>query len=276
MTRRGRASSHRPSINWERPLSGALDAADPKPPISASAADKKNYAERLSRGLARVLADALRARFPKITPDSEGGSQESPVGADSGKKRLDVKVWDDQLGLVLNVSIKTYSFADWKAKQKTASRYTKNMKRNDFELRAEADVVHRRQPYAVLIALMFMPIASARDGDPKAKSKTDKSSFAHAVLTLRTRTGRLEPEHRFDKFERVFIGLYEPDGNDRGATRFFDVSKAPPRHGPPREETTLSLSELVDVIYEVVTDRNELEPEWDEAELLVEETAVDA
>src|SRR5688572_11145747 len=104
-------ASRRPSVNWDQPILVALEGADPKPRINASAPDKKNYAERLSRHLARVLADGLRAKFPKVTPDSAGGSQESLVGADSGHKKLDVKAWDDQLGLVLSVSIKTYSFA---------------------------------------------------------------------------------------------------------------------------------------------------------------------
>jgi hypothetical protein len=266
-----RKRRQRTSIDWDHPIRSALEAADPKPAISAARDTKKNYAERLSRELARVMADGLRAKFPDITPDIEGGGQESLVGADRGRKRLDVKAWDKQLGLVLNVSIKTYSFPDWSPSRKRASRYTKNMKRNDFELRAEADVVHRRQPYAVLIAVMFMPIASSRDGNPDAKNDTNKSSFAHSVLTLRGRTGRKDPDDRFDKFERVYIALYEGDGERRGETRFFEVGLRPPRNGAPRSESTLTFQELLDVIYKVVAERNELEPEWDEAELLIDE-----
>ena len=44
---------------------------------------------------------------------------------------------------------------------------------------------------------------------------------------------------RYDLFERVFIGLYEQHGADRGAVRFFDVDAPPPRNGRPPDETTI-------------------------------------
>jgi hypothetical protein len=159
--------------------------------------------------------------------------------------------------LLLNVSIKTYSFQDWDERKQVAGRYTKNIKRNDLELRDEADVVHRRQPYAVLVALLFQPTGAAQDG------KVDKSSFAHAVLTLRRRSGRTSPgDIRVDLFERVYIGLYEYDGPSRGSVRFFDVMKNPPKVGIPALQNTLSFQELMDDIGALVRDRNWPEEEW--------------
>ena len=73
-------------------------------------AEKKNYAQRLSNGLAQVVANALRDDFPDVTPTADGAGQESTVTVDKGQKRLDVKVSDSALGLILSVSIKTYSF----------------------------------------------------------------------------------------------------------------------------------------------------------------------
>ena len=272
MTPRSPQRGQAVDIDWEAPLGNALEASEPKPALDAPREDKKNYAERLSRNLARVVADGLRAKFPSVTPGAEGRAQEAPVGADRGRKRLDVKVWDDELGLVLSVSIKTYSFQDWDPARKRAGRYTKNIKRNDYELRAEADVVHRRQPYAVLFALMFMPITSCDDGDPTAARDEMKSSFAHAVLTLRQRTGRADADdRRTDLFEKVYIGLYEVDGRRRGAVRFFDVQNAPPRNGRPPAGNTLSFRQLLDEIERVVAARNQTEPVWGEAEVVVDE-----
>jgi hypothetical protein len=254
------------SIDPNSPLRGALDKAGPKPAPNAARDLKKNYAERLSRNLAILMANGLRQRFPHITPGPHGTDQESVVGGDRGRKRLDVKVWDDELGLVLSISIKTYSFQDWDQKRKRAGRYTKNISRNDLELRGEADTVHRRQPYAVLFGIMFMPINACDDG------VRDKSSFAHAVLTFRKRGGRADPDDkRFDLFERVFIGLYDQDGDTRGHVRFFDVMDHPPRNGRPRADAMLSFAQLLDVVDDEVATRNQTKPIWGEAELVIDE-----
>jgi hypothetical protein len=66
-----------------------------------------------------------------------------------GQKRLDVKVWSDMKGLELLISIKTITFRDYNKKYDRVGRYTKNMVRNDHELRLEASTIHHRQPYSV-------------------------------------------------------------------------------------------------------------------------------
>lgn len=233
----------------DHPLRQALDRAGEKPPPDGDQAAKKNYAQRLSNHLAQTLADALRPYFPTVTPAADGTGQEAAVGVARGQKRLDVKVTDQTLGLLLSVSIKTYSFQDYSPSRKRLGRWTKNIVRNDHELRGEAMVLHQRQPYSVLIGVMFEPLAITEDGNPASTSDVGKSSFAHHVTTLSKRAGRgKRPVHgitgdawvdvgaedpRYDLFERVFIGLYQPEGEDRGAVRFFDVEQAPPRNGPP-------------------------------------------
>lgn len=241
----------------DRALLGSLDAAEPRPPFDAERGEKKNYAERLSRRLAEFVADALRQWFPDASP-VEGKGHETEIGGDTGTKRIDVAVWDRQQGLRLDVSIKTYSFRDWSPKNKKAGRFTKNMVRNDHELRAEADTIHRRQPYSVMVAIMFMPYESCDDG------KSDKSSFAHAVITFRKRAGRSDPDHpRFDRFEAVFIGLYEHEGPQRGYARFFDVTRNPPRQGRPKDGDLLAFSELIAKIKHIHDVRNDIaEPDW--------------
>ncbi|MFC9789060.1 hypothetical protein [Rhodococcus sp. NPDC127528] len=260
------------------PLRRALDGAGDKPDARAERDAKKNYAQRLSNELAQTVADALRPTYPDITPTATGAGQEAQIDVVKGRKRLDVKTIDPTLGLVLCVSIKTYSFQDYSPKSGRLGRWTKNVVRNDHELRGEAMVLHQRQPYSVLIAVMFEPYATCDDGDPAKTSDTGKSSFAHHVMTLSKRSGRgKRPVHglserawvdlgaedtRYDLFERVFIGLYETDGPDRGAVRFFDVEEAPPRNGRPTVKQTLSFDEFVAIVRGEVERRNRFAPSW--------------
>ncbi len=267
------------AIDPTHPLRAALDSVEPKPKPRASRDEKKNYAQRLSNRLAQFVADALREDFPTITPTAEGAGQESAVTVDKGSKRLDVKVTDDPLGLILNVSIKTYSFQDYSPKKERLGRWTKNIVRNDLELRGEAMVLHQRQPYSVLVGLMFEPFEICDDGDPERASDTAKSSFAHHVSVLSKRSGRGRraihggtpgsfvdygaQDPRYDLFERVFIGLYGQHGEDRGVVRFFDVENPPPRNGRPRNSRTLTFDELIEVVKEEVNRRNSFAPTWD-------------
>lgn len=157
----------------------ALDAASPRPPEDASQAEKKNYAERLSKALSVLVANCLRPTFPTIFPLPDGSRQESRAPTGKGKKKLDVNYSTQELGLALGVSIKTLNFRD-----AASSRYTKNATRIDNELRAEASDYHERQPFAVMAGLLFVPVDSCDDG------RKTKSSFAQIVEVLRHRAKR--------------------------------------------------------------------------------------
>jgi hypothetical protein len=241
------------------PLLAALDEAQPRPADdSPDRHEKKNYAQRLSRALAVEVAERLRPHFPDILPTRTEG-HETEIGGAGGSKRLDVCVWDRQLGLLLDVSIKTYSFRDYDSKRKRLGRMTKNVVRNDMELRAEAAKIHERQPYAVLVGLMFVPFVACSDAD------REHSSFAHMVLTFRDRAGRQgHDDRRLERFEAFYIGLYEPEGEDRGYVRFFDVQGNPPKSGRPRSEDTISFEDLTQQIKELVDRRNSRGIEWGE------------
>lgn len=250
-------SSQKLTSSADLVLVAALEAAGEKPPIVADDGGdnrdaKKNWAQRFSNALAMTVADQLRPAYKKarVTPHPDGTGQEASVGGKVDRKRTDVGVWDDAAGLVAGVSIKTLSFRDThKGKDgqpRRVGRYVRNIKRNDMELRDEADTLHRRQPFSVLTALVFMPIDASWDGG------SGQSSFAHAVFTLRKRTGRADPEGRFDLFEAVYIGLYDADGS----VRFFDVREAPPKNQPPSRDRTLSLQDVVRAIDADVIFRN--------------------
>jgi hypothetical protein len=246
-----------------------LASLEPKPEVSAAREDKHAYASRLSRSLAVLVAGALRSHFPGIVPTADDAGHESPTGSSEGKKRLDVKAWNDALGLELLVSIKTYSFRDWSTRTRIAGRYTKNVKRNGMELKDEADVIHRRQPYAVMVALFFLPVDACDDGLPGSKSDVQGvSSFASIVRRLRLRQGRsIDPGDRsFDRFdlaENLYVGLYEyADPAQRGWLRFYDVADNPPRTGRPPGESLVPLEDLVVRIRDFVKQRNTAGFDW--------------
>jgi len=220
----------------------------------------------------------LRPRYPDILPrEDDTGHESSTLGA-KGKKRIDVKVWDTDKGLELLVSIKSYSFRDWSKKKQAARRYTKNIKRNRFELQDEAVTIHRRQPFAVMVAMMFMPITACDDGDPtKTQGVQGISSFGHAVTVLRSQAGRRSDEDSAERFERIYIGLYEYDDLDhRGEIGFFDVEDLPPRASRPGN--LRPLEDVVEEIVRITTERHTDVIEWDISyeELEAEATADDA
>lgn len=230
----------------------ALKQAEPRPAADASQAEKKNYAQRLSTAIATLIANRLRPHFPNITPDPDGGRQEAPARTSKGVKKLDVNYSTPELGLGLGVSIKTINFRDPKTK-----RYTKNYTRADNELRAEALDYHVRQPYAVLIALVFLPLDSCSDANIGSRIEAGVSSFGQSVRIFRHRAGREKPKDEEQLFERVFMGLYEVGSDD---ARFFDVLRAPPRRGIPRK--TIDIAQLVREILKTYGERNDPAFEW--------------
>src|SRR5262249_37340202 len=137
--------------------------------------------------------------------------RESPARTSKGVKRLDVNYSTVQLGLALGVSIKTTNAPEGKR-----NNYAKNVTGRDAELRAEAEDYHERQPYAVLIALYFVPINSCHNATSKAPS-----SFGTIAKTLRFRSGRKGPKDLTTLFESSYIGLYKETGVDKGRVEFF-------------------------------------------------------
>jgi len=178
-----------------------------------------------------LIANELRTTRQlrgEILPSPTGTGREKPVpsGSFNKPKKTDVN-YSTLSGLELLISIKTLGFRDVDRKTRELRRYTKNMLRNDHELRAEAMEFHERYPYAVLVALFFIPRDSCEDAG------SDKSSFAHAVMTFRARTGRKRPDEPAQLFELFFIGLYDWDIPERGRVEFFNVEDAPRRRGAP-------------------------------------------
>lgn len=254
--RQNKRSSRRFEVDrkalFEDQIKRELNWAGDRDTIAAgSATAKKNYAELLSRALAQRFADALRGSFHGILPDPSGAGQESRARTGKGLKKLDVNYSTVELGLGLGVSIKTINFRDAKTK-----RYTKNYTRVDNELRAEAADYHERQPYAVLCAIVFLPLDACDDGGMAA------SSFGQAVQIFRYRAGREKPVDDHTLFERILIGLYDSEAPDFGRVGFFDVMDDPPRLGRPG--ALRSFQEAVDALIAAYDQRNKPTFTWAE------------
>jgi hypothetical protein len=199
--------------------------------IEFGRAVKHAYAHRLSTCLAQKIADGLRPQFRGILPDEYGAKHESLSSSASGLKKLDVNYSTTRSGLGLGVSIKTLNFRD-----ESTKRFTKNIKRLDGELRAEAQDYHERQPFAVLAGLMFMPDEAAGDSD-------NKSSLRHAWEVFRNRSGRGSNTNNFSLFERLWLCVYATSDESFGECQCHDVSDEFPLTGLP--ECGLALSHVL-------------------------------
>jgi hypothetical protein len=236
-------------------LAEVLQASTPRPTRSDPVGAKNQYAVRFAEHMANRIAADLFERLEDITATTK-----RTAGSARGKKQLDINFSTLRLGLALGISLKSVHLRDVKG----AERYTHNMKRNEEELRIEASGYHKRQPYAVMIAVLFLPFDSADDG-----KKDNPSSFGSWVRHLRPYAGREEPKDEIDRFEKIYIALYEPDGSN---LRFFDVQDAPPKNGRPAR--SLDYRQFLGEVYHAYLERNEAEFRWadgDEEPLDVEQ-----
>ncbi len=219
--------------------------------VDIGRAPKKNFAQRFSAALAQKIANELRHRgLDEVLPNASGGGHETEARGGDAIYRIDVNYSTRQGGLSLAISVKTVNFRDARSK-----RYTKNIRRADKELRAEADECHKRHPYAVLAAVVLMPVDAAFDEADGNKTKDRKSSLKHAWSIYRHRGGRESTRGEEALFENVFIGVYQTHLDRLGVVSLFDVTEVePPAYGLP--EQMLTLTQVLDRIYTLFTRRN--------------------
>jgi hypothetical protein len=253
-------------------LQRVLSASQPRPPVESDTSEKIQYAVRFADQMASHLAADLSPRLKGIQATTKRSA-----GAVSSKKQLDINFSTVGHGLVVGISLKSVHLRDYSKKKKKIGRYTHNMKRNEEELRIEASGYHKRQPYAVMIGVLFLPFESCDD------AKVGASSFGSWVRHLRPYCGRNGPDDEIDRFEKLYVALYEPEGSD---LRFFDVEGDPPKYGRPATEGTLldgkgrirrmlTYAEFLDAIYQAYEKRNPVGFRWadgSEAPLELDET----
>lgn len=210
--------------------------------LRASGRRPKAFKEQLSFAIyfAKYMSAEIAQAFARDFPGVRSG--ETPSQSVRGPKRVDLNYSTPELGLGLAISFKSVHFGE---KENGNADFIHNMKRNDEELRVEATAHHLRQPYAVLVAVVFLPFEACTD--------FDTSSFGSWVQYLWPLKGRTEPEDPPDRFELVFIALYERDGSELG---FYQIGGEVgcPRTGRPRR--LLTLEEFVALVTRVYKNRN--------------------
>lgn len=245
-------------------LVAALDYAGERPEDGDQSA-KRNWSFRFANGCAITIADQFRGhrelKGKTVKPVSLASGTEplTPLGA-GVQKRIDVTIADAVLGLELGVSLKGLNFLD-----RGASNYDKNLTGRMYELGDEVRVVHEHLPHAFMVGIFFLPLASCSDKG----STRGPSSFANAVLKLRTRSGRLDAAltAHASRCDAAYVALYAHGADDpfaRGAVRFFDVRRNPPKRGRPKLEATHSLEGMVDDVVAAATHHAAID--WAEAE----------
>lgn len=241
----------------------ALDHAGERPE-DGTQDDKRNWSNAFADGCAVAIADRIRqhrelkGKTVKPVSVTTGTEPLVPLGA-GVKKRIDVTVVDAVLGLELGASLKGLNFVDG-----THNNYDKNLTGRLYELGDEVRVVHEHLPHAFMVGIFFLPIASCFD----KRSARSASSFASTVVKLRSRSGRLDAAlaAHGSRCDAAYVALYSHgDGNfPRGVTRFFDVTRDPPKRGRPKIETTLSLDDMVNAVVAAAT--SEAMVDWAEPE----------
>jgi len=240
-------------------IAEAISAAAPRPALSDGQSEKNQYAVRFADRVADLFARDLRKGLPGVE-----ASAKRNAGAVGRQAQLDVNFSTPQYGLAVGISLKSVHLRD----KGSPHRYTHNIKRNAEELRIEASSYHTRQPYAVMIGVIFLPFDSCDD------AKNGASSFGSWVRGLRPYSGRRAPRDEADLFEKLYIALYEPDGTD---LRFFDVESDPPKAGRPtaegellagdqRPRRSMTYSEFLEAVYHAYLKRNAAEFKWADGE----------
>lgn len=246
-------------------LQAILDSAGTRPGPSAPPSEKGRYAVQFADKMAQLLARDLSDKFPGIE-----ATPKRAAAAARGSKQLDVNFSTPQLGLALGISLKSVHIREAAG----GERYTHNLKRNEEELRIEASGYHKRQPYAVMIGVLCLPFDSCSD----ARSKRTSSSFGSWVRHLRPFTGRNGPKDEDDRFERLYVALYDPKGSD---IRFFDIRTSPPKNDQPRADgdrfgplgraapplRLLSYEEFLEEVHFCFLQRNSAEFHWADGEV---------
>jgi hypothetical protein len=261
--RTGGSGNRRPSRSGAEVLTKVLRNAEPRPGIDDKQGDKIKYAVRFADAMASEIAWDLRPFFPDVSATTK-----REAAAPGGKKQLDVNFSTPSSGLALGISLKSVHLRDVGSGHK----YGHNKKRNTEELLVEVTGYHRRQPYAILVGVLFLPCDSCTDG-----RKGNPSSFGSWVRHLRPHVGRVEPEDDIGLFEKIYVALYEPDGTD---LRFFDVESDPPKNAKPRADgplfdqnpedwrplRSLSYGEFLEALHAEYLKRNPVSFKWADGE----------
>ena len=197
---------------------------------------KRLYSENLSREFSRAIETSLRSHFPE-TRSGEGMGTSAASAA--GIKSVDVAFNIEGLFLGLGLSVKTIGIPEEKGG------YGHNFKRVTEEWTTETVLYHRYMPVSIIVGLFFMPWNAVSD-----RPKT--SSLCQAAEKFRGFQARASIREDFELMERIYVGLFKPDGT----VRFLDVRT---KLGPlqiPKESQLRTFEEIKDDLVRLFRERN--------------------
>ena len=232
---------------FEDRLIAAVGAAGPKPPDSVAQSTKRVWSQKLSDCLALAIAAEARDRgmkgaMPAGPGDLGGSGAERRLSGGIGAKKVDVSWSTEQSGLVFAVSIKTIMFRD-----KRSGAFQKNLTNRRGDMLFEVVTLHRRFPYSVMGAFMFLDIGAASDNvRDDGGVKRRQTTFHNAFKRLRLFTGREEPTGREEQFEKFYILLLDVDPH-HPSIRAFEA------HEP---DTEVPLDTALEDLINLVGERN--------------------
>jgi hypothetical protein len=223
---------------------GKRDKSDEKRKAAGKPVKPRKKSLSYSIHFAKRAGAAMAAGLEPYFHDMKSG--ETPSRGLTGAKRVDVNYSTREMGLGLAISLKSVHSGE---EMHGDADFIHNMKRNDEEWRVEATQHHIRQPYSVLVAVLFLPFQACTDLSPT-------SSFASWVEYLWQLKGRDEPDDAPDKYELVFVALYARDGSRLGFYQVGGEVKCP-RYGEPKSLT--SFERFLALVRKKFIQRNSLE-----------------
>ena len=187
-------------------LTTGLKTLGVKPADADSRAMKQNYSQRVSNVVALAFAEELRHRGLKgarpAMPGEVGLSgAERRMAGGLGPKRVDVTWATEESGLLFAISVKSINFMDLSSKA-----YQKNLTNRRGDMLFESVTLHRRFPYAVLAGFLILDKGATED-----HTSQRKSTFTNAHARLELFTGRDDPAGRDEQYERLYIGVFDPN-----------------------------------------------------------------
>ncbi|MFT4052445.1 MAG: hypothetical protein QM677_09370 [Microbacterium sp.] len=230
---------------FEDRLLAAVEATGLKPADNAKREPKQAWNQRLSDNLALAIAAELRDRGMATVRPAEPGQiglsgAERRLSGGIGAKKVDVSWATEESGLIFAVSVKTIMWRDG-----TSGNYQKNLTNRRGDMLIESVTLHRRFPYAVLAAFLFLDAGAETDNvSPDGTQKKRKSTFRNAFPRLRLFTGRDDPSGREEQFEKFYLFLL--DSNPLSPSiRAFEVND-----GNTEVDIDTALDEMISIIGE--------------------------
>jgi hypothetical protein len=182
-------------------IASAIEAAGP---VDAEAGPaKKNYTERLSDKITKVVAGAFAQSGLTGVRAPEGRDKQFMGGY--GTKGVDAYLSDEKHGLLMSSGTKGILFA-----------VAKNLRNRYRDMAMEALELHKRFPFAVCGHLLFLSTA-----ETALPNKAFGTVLGEAVALLFTISGRGRPDEAPEVYEEMGILLLKPVIGRRSTLRLL-------------------------------------------------------